>query len=77
MTAKGSKSPLYKVCGSESQERSRDQSQGIGQEAESCGGGGEEEENDGVPPATPGQVLWNTLTLTFFFFFLSIFLDFF
>ena len=52
LTARGSRSPSYRVCGSESQKRSRGQSQERGREVEDWGGGGEEEEDDGVPPAT-------------------------
>ena len=44
LTARGSGSPLYRACSSESQERSRGQSQGRDQEVEGCREGGEEEE---------------------------------
>ena len=53
LTARGSRSLLYRACGSESQERSGGQGQGRGWEAEGCGGEEEEEEDEGVPLATP------------------------
>ena len=55
MTARGSKSLLCRLYGSESQERGGGQGQGRGWQAEGCGGGEKEQEDEGVPLATLGR----------------------